>query len=219
MSGVSCCCMCTGLCALKSSDVKDVCVPVCWWPRHWSLSKPWSLLVAWRWGDRGVKRLSSDYSSFSVFHRLSVQHHLSHCCFQTLRSFSPCLSCWTLDLALRHNGKFVFWHLHRLSPNVPSQLIVALQDCTSNWKLTFRTIRHALVFYSGDWGQSIWRTDEYTTFLTTENHLPLLSKTHYTFISNIFIVMLLLMSCFCFQRAVRGDRKLKCSSVSMTCQS
>lgn len=129
ISGVSsdvACVMWAALERFKWSDMKSVCAfpSACWWPQHWSPSKPWSLLVAWRWGDRGVKRLSSDYSSFSVFHRLSSRHNSSSLLLSTTLLCLSFFSCWTLDRlyttalnlsSIPHGSICLF-------PNVPHEL-------------------------------------------------------------------------------------------------
>lgn len=65
----------------------------CW--RHWSNPKPWLVLVAWRWG---VRKEAFIRLQLILFHRLSFQHHLSHCCVQPLGSSSLFSCCWTLGL-------------------------------------------------------------------------------------------------------------------------
>lgn len=100
-------------------NVQYICVRKSWCPL-WSTCKPWPLLMAWRCGDRGVKRLSSDYSSFSVFHCPPFQHWVALCCFQRLGSNSPLFTALLKTGPASSNRiKFVFCstRIHLLFPS------------------------------------------------------------------------------------------------------
>lgn len=144
-------CSMGGLRALKMKWFWGGCMHVTcvgWWSQHWSLSKPWSLLVAWRWGNRGVKRLWSDYSSFSVFHRLSSQQHLSDLA-QTLCSLSLSFCCRTpsvgglssiQDGSIYLSPKYPSWAHELYNQSVWS-------ECSSSSS-------------SGNWSQSVWHASK-----------------------------------------------------------